>query len=119
MGDVKLCMDCPTVLIATATWCGHCINFKPEINKLVKLYDGKNIHVVLLDADKDEGTLKLLKINSYPTVRIYNPFQRQFVEYSGDRSAVAIHTFTTSLPGVAVAHPQPTWITTSRVTYGM
>jgi len=71
-----------------ANWCGHCINFKPEWNKLKDTIGGNsmysNIETKEFEQTKDNDIMEKEGIKGYPTIRINGK------DYNGERSVSAI-----------------------------
>ncbi len=77
----------PEFVMIHADWCGHCKNAKPDFEKLAAespLNIGQNkVYVRLVNGESEEG--KALKVEGYPTFRLYKPDGRM-VEYTGGRT---------------------------------
>jgi len=79
----------PSIVICKAEWCGHCKKAAPEFEKLVrasplKLSNGSQATVKILDADQDKDEIKNYKVRGYPTILIMNGAQQ--TEYPGERT---------------------------------
>jgi thiol-disulfide isomerase/thioredoxin len=76
----------PEFVMIYADWCGHCQKAKPDFDELAKaspLNIGTNkVYLRGVNGESDEG--KLLKVEGYPTFRLYKPDGRM-VEYTGGR----------------------------------
>lgn len=96
MSGIKICTNCPTVVICSATWCGHCVRAQPEFTKL-KLAGDVKYHVKHFDADADAATVKLFRVQGYPTILAYSPRHKSFVKHEGERTATAIAKFALGL----------------------
>ncbi|CAN0241638.1 unnamed protein product [Ectocarpus sp. 12 AP-2014] len=59
--------ELPMILDVFATWCGPCIQLKPEIEKLSHALEGK-CRVLKLDSDEEEDMAGALNIYGLPTV---------------------------------------------------
>eukprot|EP00752_Nemacystus_decipiens_P009088 g8115.t1 len=57
----------PMILDVFATWCGPCVQLKPEIEKLSQALEGK-CRVLKLDSDEEEDMAGTLNIYGLPTV---------------------------------------------------
>lgn len=57
-----------TLVLVYAPWCGHCVQYKPEFEKMVAT-PNRNIQVAQLRDDMvNKAPLKNVNINSYPSV---------------------------------------------------
>jgi thiol-disulfide isomerase/thioredoxin len=77
----------PEFVMIYADWCGHCKTAKPDFEKMAAespLNIGEHkVYIRMVNGDSDEG--KALKVEGYPTFRLYKPDGRM-VEYKGGRS---------------------------------
>lgn len=77
----------PEFVMIYADWCGHCKKAKPDFEQLAAqspLNIGEHkVYIRLVNGDSEEG--KALKVEGYPTFRLYKPDGRM-VEYKGGRS---------------------------------
>jgi len=69
----------PSVVMATAKWCGPCKKIKPLVYDLKK--ENPNINFMVIDIDECQEIADKLKIGSIPDFRFY-------------RNGVAIFSFT-------------------------
>jgi protein disulfide-isomerase A4 len=88
------------VIIAKASWCGHCKTAMPEFEKLVasspiSLSKGGTATVTMLDADADKEKLAPYAVKGYPTILVMHKGER--LEYPGERTAAGITEFLQSL----------------------
>lgn len=61
-----------TLVLVYAPWCGHCVQYKPEFEKMVAT-SNRNIQVAQLRDDMvNKAPLKNANINSYPSVILVN-----------------------------------------------
>jgi thiol-disulfide isomerase/thioredoxin len=61
-----------TLVLVYAPWCGHCVQYKPEFEKMVNT-PNRNIQVAQLRDDMvNKAPLKNANINSYPSVILVN-----------------------------------------------
>lgn len=82
----------PELYLFKAEWCGHCQNFKPEWEKLIKNNNFKNkINFITMDSDKNKKEINEWKIEGYPTI-IFKK-DNKAIEYAGNRSINAIEKF--------------------------
>jgi protein disulfide-isomerase A4 len=92
--------DATEVIIAKASWCGHCKAAMPEFEKLVgsspiTLSKGGKATVTMLDDAEDKEKMATLGVKGYPTILVMHKGQR--LEYPGDRTAAAITEFVQNL----------------------
>ncbi len=77
----------PEFVMIYADWCGHCKKAKPDFEKFAAqspLNIGQHkVYIRMVNGDSEEG--KALKVEGYPTFRLYKPDGRM-VEYKGGRS---------------------------------
>ena len=78
------------LLIVKATWCGHCETAMPEFNRLVaaksvKLRDGSDVTIRMLDDASDKSEIQALSVRGYPTI-LYRGPSGDRMEYSGPRT---------------------------------
>ena len=77
----------PEFVMIYADWCGHCKTAKPDFESLAAkspLNIGEHkVYIRMVNGDSEEG--KALKVEGYPTFRLYKPDGRM-VEYKGGRS---------------------------------
>jgi protein disulfide-isomerase A6 len=88
------------VVICKAEWCGHCKTAAPEFKKLVaaspiKLNNGSQANITMLDADADKDKLSAYKVRGYPTILINNGSEP--IEYPGERTYDAVVEYLNSL----------------------
>ena len=65
-------------------WCPHCKTAKPEWNKLQTdigsdKVNGKTIHFIAVDCEKDPETAEKYKVEGYPTIKLV--VGNQVIEY--------------------------------------
>jgi thiol-disulfide isomerase/thioredoxin len=64
------------VILFHAKWCGHCLNFQPDWEKLKKNITNKNIEFIdyedklIEKLNDDEKTINGNKIAGFPTIKI-------------------------------------------------
>jgi len=74
-----------TLVLVYAPWCGHCVQYKPEFEKMVNT-PNRNIQVAQLRDDMvNKAPLKNANINSYPSVILVNK-EGEVVEEIQDRN---------------------------------
>lgn len=85
----------------TASWCPHCVAFKPELQRLEKMISG-NIELKNYDADKDSDFIsKNRNIEGFPTI-LFN-VGGKFKEYNGNRKAEDILNQAKQLAGTKMS----------------
>ena len=62
--------EIPTLVDFYATWCGHCQQMHPIIDKL-KDKMGSTVRVVKIDVDKNQEVAATFKIRSVPTLLLF------------------------------------------------
>ena len=75
-----------------APWCGHCKALTPIYEKLGEKYkDHETIVIAKMDAANNE--LEHTKINSYPTIKLYQKETNEAIEYNGERTLEGLSKF--------------------------
>jgi thiol-disulfide isomerase/thioredoxin len=85
------------LLIVKAKWCGHCVKAKDDFEKLekaspVKLSDGSEVTVRILDEADDKSEVAALNVKGFPTI-LYQPSSGSRQEYSGARTYDGVMSF--------------------------
>lgn len=75
------------VILYSAPWCGHCISFKPEWEKLTEKLKNESISFQHYEEGKDNAEIEQAKVKGYPTIMIDDK------EYNGLRTVDAIMAF--------------------------
>jgi len=84
------------LIIVKAKWCGHCKTAKPEFEKLVaaspvKLQDGSEVTIRMLDSDDDKAEVETLNVKGFPTLLYRSGSNRK--EYPGARTYDGVMSF--------------------------
>lgn len=84
------------VVIAKADWCGHCRKAAPEFEKMrqaspLRLPDGRQAEVKILDADQDKADIAKLGVKGFPTIMIQKGEEK--IEYPGERTYDGVVNF--------------------------
>jgi thiol-disulfide isomerase/thioredoxin len=71
-----------------ADWCPHCTTAKPAFQEFSKdgkvVINGKEVHVRMLEADKNKDEMKGLHVKGYPTF-LLETMDGKVIEYKGPR----------------------------------
>ncbi|CDW56443.1 protein disulfide isomerase TMX3 [Trichuris trichiura] len=87
-----------------APWCGHCKRLLPTFDQVARALSGSHVQVAKLDCTKYPSLANKLKVNGYPTIRLYR--HGELFEYTGERTKEAIMDFTDKVTGyVSIAQP--------------
>jgi len=66
--------------------CGHCKNFKPTWDLLLKNYGNiKDIELIQVSSNEKPELVELFKVDGFPTI-LYVKDNKKVSEYKGDRS---------------------------------
>lgn len=75
-----------SIIFITADWCGHCQRFYPELNKLKKALDKKQIsYKHLKDGENSDEISTIKNFQGYPTILIGGEV------YDGPRDAKTLY----------------------------
>lgn len=82
-----------TVLVAfVAPWCGHCKQLTPIYEQLGEKYkDSDSVLIAKMDATANE--LEDIKIQSFPTIKLFPKNSDEIVDYQGERTVDALTKF--------------------------
>jgi len=82
-----------TVLVEFyAPWCGHCKQLAPIYDQLGEKFADKSEFVVA-KMDSTLNELEDIKIQSFPTLKLFPKDSNEVVDYNGDRTLDALSTF--------------------------
>ncbi|XP_071442278.1 protein disulfide-isomerase isoform X2 [Hetaerina americana] len=80
-----------------APWCGHCKQLAPIYDQLGEKYkDHPSIVIAKMDATVNE--LEHVKINSFPTIKLYTKGDNKVLDYKGIRNLEALSDFVERKP---------------------
>jgi thiol-disulfide isomerase/thioredoxin len=79
-----------TLYLFKADWCGHCNNFKPVWNELIKNKQ-ENIKFITYDADTHKEEIKAFQVQGFPTLILKKGDEA--IEYSGGRDIHSLKEF--------------------------
>jgi len=75
-----------------APWCGHCKQLVPIYEELAMKYkDHESIVIAKMDSTANE--LEHTKIQSFPTIKLYQKGDNKVVEYNGERTLAGMSKF--------------------------
>lgn len=81
-----------------APWCGHCKQLVPVWDKLAEKYES-NPNVVIAKLDATLNELADIKVNSFPTLKIWPAGSSTPVDYDGDRNLEKFEEFVNKYAG--------------------
>merc|ERR1712061_784856 len=75
-----------------APWCGHCKQLTPIWDKLGEKYaDHANIVIAKMDSTANE--LEEIKVQGFPTIKLFKKGTNEIVDYNGDRTVEGFSKF--------------------------
>merc|ERR1711997_1061539 len=75
-----------------APWCGHCKQLAPTWDKLgEKFADNDDIVVAKMDSTANE--LENIKIQGFPTIKLFKKGDNKVVDYNGERTLEGLAKF--------------------------
>lgn len=85
-----------TVLVTfIAPWCGHCKQLTPIYEQLGEKYkDNPDVVIAKMDATANE--LEDIKIQSFPTIKLFPKDSDEVIDYQGERTIEALSKFVDS-----------------------
>jgi len=75
-----------------APWCGHCKQLEPIYNQLGEKY-AKSESILIAKMDSTANELEHTKIQSFPTIILYQKGDNKKIEYNGERTLEGISKF--------------------------
>ncbi|CAF0990367.1 unnamed protein product [Rotaria sp. Silwood1] len=85
-----------TVLVTfIAPWCGHCKQLTPIYEQLGEKYKD-NVDVVIAKMDATANELEDIKIQSFPTIKLFPKDSDEVIDYQGERTLEALAKFVDS-----------------------
>merc|ERR1711868_151456 len=75
-----------------APWCGHCKQLAPIWDKLGEKYaDHESIVIAKMDSTANE--LEEVKVQGFPTIKLFKKGTNEIVDYNGDRTVEGFSKF--------------------------
>lgn len=82
-----------TVLVTfIAPWCGHCKQLTPIYEQLGEKYKD-NADIVIAKIDSTANELEDIKIQSFPTIKLFPKDSDEVIDYQGERTLEALAKF--------------------------
>jgi len=82
-----------TVLVTfIAPWCGHCKQLTPIYEQLGEKYKD-NADVVIAKMDATANELEDIKIQSFPTIKLFPKGSDEVIDYQGERTVDGLSKF--------------------------
>ena len=80
-----------------APWCGHCKQLAPIWDKLGEKYaDHESIVIAKMDSTANE--LEEVKVQGFPTIKLFKKGTNEIVDYNGDRTVEGFSKFLEDTP---------------------
>ena len=80
-----------------APWCGHCKQLVPIWDKLGEKYaDHPSIVIAKMDSTANE--LEEVKVQGFPTIKLFKKETNEIVDYNGDRTEEGFSKFLEDSP---------------------
>merc|ERR1712241_1123680 len=75
-----------------APWCGHCKQLAPIWDKLGEKYaDSETVVIAKMDSTANE--LEEVKVQGFPTIKLFKKGTNEIVDYNGDRTVEGFSKF--------------------------
>merc|ERR1719234_1874613 len=75
-----------------APWCGHCKSLEPIYNQLgEKFQDSDSVVVAKMDSTANE--IEQVKVQGFPTIKLFKKGDNKIVDYNGERTLEAMTKF--------------------------
>merc|ERR1712024_106620 len=75
-----------------APWCGHCKQLAPTWDKLGEKFED-NADIVIAKMDSTGNELEDIKIQGFPTIKLFKKGDNKIVNYNGERTLEAMTKF--------------------------
>jgi len=90
--DVAMDVEKDVLVEFYAPWCGHCKQLVPIWDKLGEKYaDNENIVIAKMDSTANE--LEEVKVQGFPTIKLFKKGTNEIVDYNGDRTVEGFSKF--------------------------
>merc|ERR1712172_118227 len=90
--DVAMDVNKDVLVEFYAPWCGHCKQLAPIWDKLGEKYaDNENIVIAKMDSTANE--LEEVKVQGFPTIKLFKKGTNEIVDYNGDRTVEGFSKF--------------------------
>jgi len=90
--DVALDKEKNVLVEFYAPWCGHCKSLEPTYNKLgEKFKDSADVVIAKMDSTANE--IEEVKIQGFPTIKLFKKGDNKIVDYNGERTLEGMSKF--------------------------
>lgn len=87
-----------TVLVEFyAPWCGHCKQLAPIYDELGEKFASRSDEFVIAKMDSTQNELEDIKIQSFPTIKLFPKGSDEVIDYNGERTLDGLTKFVESL----------------------